>query len=114
MPYVCVRSSQHLGDDKIGKLQKEIGRLISIIPGKSIDNCMIQIYEDCNTFMGGKPANATFCEIRMLGKAPAEKKKEFSTGLHELLSAELGGLDKLFINFQEYLEWAVDANYIEL
>ena len=114
MPFVCVRSSQHLPEDKIDRLQKEIGRIISIIPGKSIDNCMIQISGDHKTFMGGKPANATFCEIRMLGKAPNEKKKEFTGELNKVLSGELDGLDKLFINFQEYFEWGVGPEYIEV
>jgi len=113
MPYVSVRSSQHLPDDKINRIQKEIGRIISIIPGKSIDNCMIQIFGDCKTFMGGKPANATFCEIRMLGKAPADKKKEFTEELNKALIAELGDVDMQFLNIQEYFEWGVGPKYVE-
>ena len=111
MPYVRVSSSQHLSDDKIERLQAEIGRIISIIPGKSIDNCMIQIQGDVKTFMGGKPANETFCEIRMFGKAPSDKKSEFTTALNDVIVAELGELQMLFINFQEYFEWGVGPNY---
>ena len=111
MPYVNISSSQHLADDKIERLQGEIGKAISIIPGKSIDNCMIQIRGDVKTFMGGKAANATFCEIRMFGKAPSDKKSEFTTALHGVLTAELGEVDQLFINFQEYFEWGVGPNF---
>ena len=114
MPYVCVSTSQHISAEKAEKIQKEIGRIVAVIPGKNIDNCMTQIIGDCPTFMSGKASNSTFCEIRMLGKAPAEAKKEFAAGLNELLSAELEGLDKLYINFQEYTEWAVGSNYIEV
>ena len=114
MPYVCVSTSQHLTDQKVDKIQKEIGRIVACIPGKNIDNCMTQIKCDNPTFMSGKAANATFVEIRMLGKAPAEAKKEFAVGLSELLSAEIEGLDKLYLNFQEYAEWAVGTEYIQV
>ncbi|MDR0468873.1 MAG: hypothetical protein LBH09_02755 [Peptococcaceae bacterium] len=111
MPYVNVSSSQHLADDKIERLQAEIGKIISIIPGKSIENCMIQIRGDVKTFMGGKAANATFCEIRMFGKAPSDKKGEFTAALSGVIKAELGELDQLFINFQEYFEWGIGPNF---
>ena len=111
MPYVSVSTSQHLTDDKIERIQQGIGRIISIIPGKTIDNCMTQISGDVKTFMSGKPANATFCEIRMFGKAPSEKKKEFTEELNKVLAAELEGMGMLYINFQEYFEWGVGPNY---
>lgn len=114
MPYVSISSSQHIADDKAERLQKEIGKAVSVIPGKSIDNCMIQIKGDCKTFMGGKSVNATFCEIRMLGKAPKDAKKEFAAEVGKAIKAELGDLDKLFLNFQEYFEWSVDSNYIDV
>ena len=114
MPYVSIRTSQRLTDEKIDRIQKEIGRLIAIIPGKTIENCMTQITGDCKTFMGGVPVNGTFCEVRMLGKAPAESKKEFTQELDKMLIAELEGLDKLYINFQEYFEWGVRSNYREV
>ena len=113
MPYVSISTSQHLTDDKVDRIQKEIGRLISIIPGKTIDNCMIRISGDQKIFMSGKPANATFCEIRMRNKAPIEKKQEFTVELNKLLTEEIEGLDKLYINMQEYFEWGVGPSYTD-
>ena len=111
MPYVSLSTRQHLSDDKIERIQQGIGRIISIIPGKTIDNCMIQIAGDCKIFMSGKASDSAFCEIRMFGKAPSEAKKEFTEKLNELLTAEVEGLDKLYINYQEYFEWGVGPNY---
>ena len=112
MPYVSVRSSKHIDDDKMEALQKKIGGVISVIPGKNIDNCMIQIQGDCKTFMGGKPKNATFCEVRMFGEAPKEAKKEFCGALTKVMTEELGEIETLFINMQQYFEWGVGENYI--
>ena len=113
MPYVSVSSSQHIAEDKAERLQKEIGRIISIIPGKTIDNCMIQITGDVKTYMGGSASNSTFCEIRMFGKAPGEAKKEFNGELHKVLAAELEGLGMLYVNYQEYFEWGIGPNFRE-
>lgn len=113
MPYVSIRTSKHVTDGQMDNLQKEIGRIISIIPGKNINNCMIQIYGDCQTFMGGKPANATMCEIRLFGEAPKEAKKEFSGELNKVITAELGEVDTLFVNIQQYFEWGVGDKYMD-
>ena len=114
MPYVSVRSSQHIDDDKAERLQKEIGRIMSVIPGKNIDNTMIQIMGDVRTFMSGKPVNATACELRLLGKAPKEKKKEFVGEMSRVITAELGELHQLYINIQEFAEWGTGATYKEV
>ena len=114
MPYVSIRASQHLTDEKIERIQKEMGRIITIIPGKTSENCMTQIAGDCKTFMGGVSINAAFCEVRMLGKAPSENKNEFTVELNNVLSTELEGLERLYLNFQEYYEWGVGPNYREI
>ena len=113
MPFVSVRSSQHIADDKMERLQQGIGQIISVIPGKNSENCMIHITGDCKIFMGGKPSNAVFAEVRMFGKAPKDKKKEFAAEFNKVITAELGEVDKLFLNFQEYFEWSIGSNYID-
>ena len=111
MPYVGIHTSQHLTEEKIDRIQKEIGRIISIIPGKVSENCMIHITGDQKMFMGGKPMNATFCEIRMRNKAPYKEKQEFTVELNKVLTAEIEGMEKLFVNMQEYFEWGVGPSY---
>ncbi|MCL1804983.1 MAG: hypothetical protein FWG28_03120 [Clostridiales bacterium] len=112
MPYVSIRSSKPIAEDKMERLQKGIGDIISIIPGKDSERCMIQILGDVKTYMGGKPKNATFCEVRLFGEAPAEAKKEFSGELNKLMTAELGEIETFFINIQQYFEWGIGEMYI--
>jgi len=114
MPYVYVTTSKQLTDEKIDRIQKEIGRIISIIPGKTIHNCMTQITGNCKTFMSGDAVNATFCEVRLFGKAPSDKKREFITELNKVLTDELGDLGMLYTNIQENFEWGVGPSLKEL
>ena len=113
MPYISVKSSKAISAEQEDRLQKEIGRAIEIIPGKDIDCTMTRIEGGCRLFMSGKPANATFCEVRLLGEAPKDAKKELVGELYKVFTAELGEIDSLYINIQQYPEWSSGGEYIE-
>ncbi len=110
MPYVSVVTSVKVSDEKKDLLQKKIGELISIIPGKNIDNCMTRIEDCCNLYMGGKSANAVFCEIRLLGNAPHEKKSELYDEIAKLFAEQLGA-DTLYLNYHVFTEWGSGDSY---
>ena len=113
MPYIAINTNQHISDEKADKLQQEIGRIVTILPGKNIDNTITQINGDRKIFVSGKAVNATFCEVRMFGPSPGDKKKEFSGELNKLITEELGEQYKLYINIQEYPEWGNGPEYLE-
>ena len=110
MPYVSVNSAMAISDEKKDVMQKEIGKLISIIPGKTIDNCMTKIEGGCSIFMSGAPAKAIFCEIRLRGAAPKENKKQLVSELYQLFKKELGA-EKVYTNFLEFDEFGNDDNF---
>ncbi|MGI6004674.1 MAG: phenylpyruvate tautomerase MIF-related protein [Christensenellales bacterium] len=110
MPYLAVKSAMPISQEKKAALQKQIGELISIIPGKTIDNCMTQIEGDCDLYMSGVEAQAVFCEIRMFGPAPSEAKDELGAKLNDLFRDSLG-VQKVYINYLEFSEWSTDGHY---
>ena len=110
MPFVSVSSAMPISEEKKDVLQKEIGRLITIIPGKTIDNCMTKIEGGSSIYMSGKPAKALFCEVRMRGVAPKEAKGELVRELYGLFSKELG-VEKVYTYFMESEEWGNNENY---
>ena len=112
MPYVAIHSAMPISEEKMDFLQKEIGRLITIIPTKTIDNCMTKIEENCHFYMSGRPAKAVFCEIRLRGTAPKESKVKLIEELGNLFERELGA-EKVYTNFLEFKEWGVNTNYLE-
>ena len=110
MPFVSVKSAMPVSEEKMDTLQKEIGRIIALVPGKTIDNCMTQIEGDAHIFMSGKPAKVVFCEVRMYGEAPKESKAQVAQELDVLFANELGA-QKAYVNFMESTEWGVGGNY---
>ena len=112
MPYVSISSAMPVSDEKKDVIQKEIGKLITMIPGKTIDNCMTKIEGGSSMFMSGKPSKTVFCEVRLRGAAPKESKKQFLGELYQLFINELGA-EKVYTNFLEFDEWGNDDNYLE-
>ena len=110
MPFVSVCSAAPVCEAKMDVLQKEIGRIIALVPGKNIDNCMTHIAGGANLFMSGQPAKALFCEIRMFGIAPKESKAQVVTELTDLFTRELDA-EKIYINFLESNEWGTGGAY---
>ena len=110
MPFVSVNSAMPVSEQKMDVIQKEIGRIIALIPGKTIDNCMTKIEGGSHMFMSGAAAKAIFCEVRVYGEAPKDSKTAVVKELHDLFVDELGA-EKVYINFVESKEWGSGGSY---
>ena len=110
MPYVNVRSAMPMCDQKKALLQAEIGRIIALIPGKNIDNCMTLLEGGLSIYMSSAPAKAVFCEIRVKGAAPKESKASVVSELYDLFVKELGA-EKVYTNIIESEEWGNAGKY---
>lgn len=113
MPYISLNAGVPVSKEQKETLQKEIGRLISIIPGKNIDNCMTKIEGGCDMYMSGEQKKAAFCEIRLLGAAPHEKKCELYQALLALFT-EVLGIETLYLNYIIFTEWGSGNTYRKL
>ena len=111
MPFVSVKAAATVSSEKMNTLQQEIGRIIALIPGKTIDNCMTNIQGEAAMFMSGTPAKAVFCEVRMYGEAPKEAKAQVTSELQALFTKELAA-EKVYINFMESREWGSNGRYM--
>ena len=110
MPYVSLSVSVPVSEGKKHVIQEEIGKLISIIPGKTAAGTMIRIEGDCDISMGGVQSKSAFCEIRIFGQAPLECKEELHSRLYQLFHDELD-IESLYLNFCVFEEWGSGAAY---
>ena len=113
MPYVSLSTGAPVSEEKKNIIQKEIGRLISIIPGKSSPVTMIKIEDGCDMYMGEEKDNWAFCEIRLLGEAPYESKSEFYLKLRELLKEQLN-IREIYLNYVVFNEWGARESFRQL
>lgn len=77
MPFIDVKTSCELNNKKIEKIKSDLGKAISLIPGKSENWLMVNITDNCNLyFKGTDNQNTAFVGVSIFGetsKATCEK-----------------------------------------
>jgi phenylpyruvate tautomerase PptA (4-oxalocrotonate tautomerase family) len=106
MPYIAINTVQKLSEEKQEKVKAELGRLISIIPTKTEAGLLVDFSGDRGIYKAGAKVNGAFVETRLYHKADFEAKKNFTEGVFELFSRELG-IDKanMYLNILEFDNW---------
>ena len=81
MPFINVHIGKPVSEEKKEELMRAITSHMPIIPGKTIDNTMIEISGGRDMFMGGEKRDLIFVDMRVYGPAPAAAKDEFVAAL---------------------------------
>ncbi|MDR2634234.1 MAG: hypothetical protein LBC51_11540 [Treponema sp.] len=112
MPYISVTTGLKLSVLQKETLKNELGRLISIIPGKTEADLMGCIQDDAGFFMGGSQAPAAYIDLRLYTKTDPEAKKRFTQELCAFLSHEFGiDLGRQYLTISEYEHWGYDGEF---
>jgi hypothetical protein len=112
MPYIEIKTVQHLSAAEKVKIKAELGKLIEIIPTKKEEHLLIDFSDGRTTYRAGADVNGAFVELRILGKAPFEAKKKFTEACFSLLAEELG-IEKghMYLNILEFENWGSGGSY---
>ena len=110
MPYTQVNISEKLSSSKKDELKKMFGEHISLIPGKSEAVLMLQINDEQYMSFGGRAGECAMIQVHLFKECPREEKSLFTSKVLNSFS-EITGLpiDRIFMNFSEYPEWAANG-----
>lgn len=112
MPYLDIRSSKPIDGPTRDALQLEIGKIITVIPGKNVSNTLICFMDNYSMYKDRQPIDAIFVDVRMYKTSAEEDKKEFVKALTTLLSETLDiPPPHIQLNFLEQPNWAVNGDY---
>lgn len=114
MPYISLNTAQKLTYMQKELLNYELGRTISIIPGKKPEDLMLSI-SDSNTFYKGNNLleYGTFIEIRTYGKAEHSYNEAFIKATFSVLKRVLDiPKEQIYMNLIEMSNWGVEGKYI--
>ena len=112
MPYVALNTSEKLSETRREKVKSEIGRLVTVIPGKTEEVTIVDISDGRSMYKGGKAVPCAYVDIRVYTKADPEGKKQFVNDLFVLLDKELGiTKDNVYISVLEFEEWGAHGAY---
>jgi phenylpyruvate tautomerase PptA (4-oxalocrotonate tautomerase family) len=112
MPNLSIHIGKRVSDELKNDVQLEIGRSISIIPGKTIENTVIMINDDCLMFNNGEKVERVFVDVRLYKSSTDESKKAFSEKLFSIFDKLLDiPSSRVQINFIELPNWASNGVY---
>ena len=112
MPFVRVTTAKKLDDNMKSELYSKIGGIMSVLPGKNIDNTLLCVNDGVSMFMNGELNNGVFVSVQVYKKSPEDSKKEFSEKIYAILKEILGAdIGCVYMNFTEYENWAANGNY---
>jgi hypothetical protein len=112
MPYISVTTGQKLSAPQKEKLKTGLGRLITIIPGKTEADLIVHIQDGGSFYMGGTETPSVYIDLRVYTKTDPEAKKRFSRELFAFITDELGiEAARQYLTIGEYDHWGYDGEF---
>ena len=114
MPFIEVKTSAHLTDGKKIELKSGLGKVITLIPGKTESVLMVGLLGDYDLYFAGKNVeNSAFVEVKMFKSTTRELKVEVNDSICELLKSTLSiSPENVYITFFEQAEWGFKGKLI--
>ncbi|AEF82933.1 phenylpyruvate tautomerase MIF-related protein [Leadbettera azotonutricia] len=112
MPFISVTIGQKLNSAEKEKLKAELGRLITIIPGKTEPDLIVHIQDSGAVYMGGTETPSVYIDLRVYTKTKEDAKKTFTKKLFDFITAEYGiKPDRQYLTISEYENWGYDGEF---
>jgi hypothetical protein len=112
MPYISVTIGQKLEAAQKKKIKAELGRLITIIPGKTGPDLIVNIQDSGAVSMGGTEAPCVYIDLRVYTKVPGEAKKRFTGEVFTFIAREFAiPVERQYLTISEYENWGYDGEW---
>lgn len=109
MPFINSKINFSLTEDKEQVLKSELGKIISLFPGKSESYLMINFDDNCKMYFGGKnDFPMAMVEIKVFGSLNETGCDKVTAAVTELYSKELGiSPDKIYVKYEPCNAWGL-------
>ncbi|MBE6936042.1 MAG: hypothetical protein E7458_06005 [Ruminococcaceae bacterium] len=106
MPYISITTSKKLTETVREEIAKELGVLITTIPGKEEKHLMIHFADEQDMFFRGQRGDYAFITVQLYTAAPYDAKSEFAGAVCEMLEDKAGiAIPDIYLNFTEFPNW---------
>lgn len=114
MPYIDLKTTVKLNDDTKTKLKEELGKIISLVPGKSEAVTMIGLIDEYDLYKGGKKLTAgAYVEVKSFMEVPRSNKEEVTKKIFLLLKEVLSiSKEHAYITFYDQKEWGYNGELL--
>ncbi len=107
MPYINVKVTEKLSEEKLIEIKAAMGKAITAIPGKSETYLMVCV-EDGQAiwFAGDNSAPSAFVDVRILGHAKGEDYSRMTGVVCDMLKDILGiASERVYVQYSETDNW---------
>ncbi|GIM28583.1 hypothetical protein CPJCM30710_12490 [Clostridium polyendosporum] len=107
MPFIDSKVSVKLTQDKKEILKKELGQIITNIPGKSEEWLMIGFEDQYSLYFRGKKLEyGAYIEVKIFGKTSKEALSKVTEEICKLYESELNiPADSIYVKYEEVDNW---------
>lgn len=102
MPFIDVKTSAQLNSEKIEQIKTELGKAISLIPGKSEGWLMVNVSDNCSLyFKGNDDGNTAYVEVKIFGSASKNDCENLTAEICKILENSAGvPSDRTYVKFE--------------
>ncbi|MDR2477603.1 MAG: hypothetical protein LBD18_07455 [Treponema sp.] len=112
MPYISVNIGQKLEAAQKANLKTELGRLITIIPGKTEPDLIVRIEDSGAMYIGGKEIPCVYIDLRVYTKTSDEAKKRFTHEICAYIAHEFNiPVERQYLTIREFENWGYDGEW---
>ena len=113
MPMINLQVSTNLTPNEKDAVVKELGQLISLMPGRSEKYLMVGIKDGYTHYLAGKKLErAAFMDLRLLGRESPEGQEAFVVAAQAALSRMLDiPIGNIYTNILEMPHWGARGIY---
>ena len=106
MPYIHTKTNVAVSAEKEFKLKAELGKAISIIPGKSERWLMLNFTENERMWFAGDDSPCAMLEVELFGGTSDSVYDSLTEKLTEIVSDELGiSPSRVYVKYEEIDHW---------
>lgn len=113
MPFVNIKTNADITTEKAEILKSKCGKAISILPGKSENNLMLNFEGGKTMFKAGRTDLSAFIEVRIYGKSTKDAYDALTVELTKIMNDEFEiTAGNVFINYMEFPMWGINGSNI--
>lgn len=107
MPYIDVKTTSSVSDEKCAALKAALGKAISVIPGKSESWLMVEIEPECKIwFRGDASSDSAYVTVAVYGSLSDSAASAMTSEVCRILDKELGiSPDRIYVSYSEHDKW---------
>lgn len=107
MPQIEFSTGRKLSKEQKENIVKAFGKVITVLPGKTEPDLMLDIEDDKELYLGGKRTDGAYINMKMYLNTPIEDKKNFTEAVFVELEKLGFSKDTIYMTITGMDHWCV-------